>query len=211
MPVAANPDFDPEYFNWLVSVCMRREDAECRTRLMFHLFQIPFVYILEPDRNRFVDGLSMRSKFSDGEVFKDSYLILHSSCCSILEMMAALAVRCETDIMYDPEIGNRTSEWFRIMLANLGVWLCTDDVYDPICIDAILNTFLYRRYQPDGTGGNLFCITENMREKLGHDFDMRKQEIWYQMNFYLREILRNLYFEKENNYGRCNLYSEETQ
>ena len=41
--------------------------------------------------------------------------------CSVLEMMIALSMRCEEQIMDDPDIGNRTGQWFWDMIDNLGL------------------------------------------------------------------------------------------
>ena len=37
---------------------------------------------------------------------------LDNKTCSVLEMMIALAIRCEEHIMDDPDVGNRTGQWF---------------------------------------------------------------------------------------------------
>ena len=102
--------------------------------------------------------------------------------CSVLEMMLALSIRCEEHIMDDPEIGNRTGEWFWIMIVNLGLGSMDDTRYDEEYVDDILDKFLNREYDADGTGG-LFPV----RNPRYAQYDLRNVDIWYQLNWYLQE------------------------
>ena len=68
------------------------------------------------------------------------------------------------------------------MLVSLGLGSMSDARFDPVRVDEILDRFMDHDYEPDGKGG-LFTI-RNPR------FDMRSMEIWYQMNCYLNEIIR---------------------
>ena len=101
--------------------------------------------------------------------------------CSILEMMIALAIRCEEHIMEDPEIGNRTGQWFWNMIVSLGLGHMTDDYFDLAYVEEAVRRFLNREYSRDGSGG-LFTIERCPQ-------DMRRIEIWYQMCMYLQTIL----------------------
>ena len=60
----------------------------------------------------------------------------------------------------------------------MGSEMCIRDRY---FVDQTLERFLERGYGRNGEGG-LFTV-DNGR-------DMRNTEIWYQMNYYLREIIR---------------------
>ena len=97
--------------------------------------------------------------------------------CSVLEMLIALAVRCEETIMDDPRYGDRTSQWFWTMMSNLGLNHMTDDVYNQEYITDRIYDFMERRYEPDGLGG-LFYIK-------GCKDDLRDVEIWIQLCWYL--------------------------
>ena len=99
--------------------------------------------------------------------------------CSVLEMMIALALRCDA-FMDDPEIGERTSQWFWDMIINLGLGYMIDEKYDEYVVDEIIRRFLDRDYEPDGKGG-LFRIKRCM-------YDLREVEIWYQLCWYLDAI-----------------------
>ena len=96
---------------------------------------------------------------------------------SILEMMLALAIRCEETIMTDDRYGDRTGEWFWNMIVSLGLGTMNDSRYDRKYINIIIEKFNNRDYKPNGEGG-LFTI-KNIKK------DMRNIEIWYQMCWYL--------------------------
>lgn len=100
--------------------------------------------------------------------------------CSVLEMMVALAIRCEESIMDDPNMGDRTGQWFWGMVVNLGLGSMTDAFYDEQVVDDILARFLNRKYEPDGKGG-LFTVRHCEQ-------DLRKVEIWHQLCWYLDSI-----------------------
>jgi hypothetical protein len=95
-------------------------------------------------------------------------------------MMVALAVRCEEDMMYDPDYGDRTAQWFWGMVRSLGLGGMMDSVYDPDRVEAVIQRFLNRDYEPNGKGG-LFTLRHA-------PFDARKVDIWYQLCWYLDEL-----------------------
>jgi hypothetical protein len=95
-------------------------------------------------------------------------------------MMIALSIRCEEDTMDDPDIGDRTGQWFWSMVVNLGLGSMNDAKYDRRYVEEIILRFLNREYEPDGRGG-LFTV-KNCSE------DLRDVSIWYQMNWYLGSI-----------------------
>ena len=100
--------------------------------------------------------------------------------CSVLEMMVALSLRCEEEIMDDPNIGDRTRQWFWGMVVSLGLGAMHDDRFDKKYVDETIERFLKRKYEYDGRGG-LFTIKDSNR-------DLREVEIWYQLCWYLDSI-----------------------
>lgn len=169
------------YFEWIYDlVCGGRfhEDISYR-KLLIHLHNTEFTYILPIDANRADDGINLRYRFAydKGWAFADSYL---EGPCSVLEMMVALAIRCEEDYMDDPAIGNRTAQWFWSMITSLGLGHMDDTRFDRIYAREVLTTFLKREYEPNGKGG-LFTIRRCKD-------DLRDVEIWYQMLWYLNTI-----------------------
>lgn len=171
-----NDKIENEYFRWLSDlVCKKRYAKDISyKKLLTHLHNTSFRYSIRRDRNRAEDGIDLRYRFDHGA---DLYL---TGPCSVLEMMVALAVRCEETIMDDPAIGDRTAQWFWGMIANLGLGHMTDDRYDERYVDEVIERFLNRDYAPDGKGG-LFRVRNC-------DQDLRDVEIWYQLCWYLNTI-----------------------
>ena len=176
-----------EYFEWMLSLI---NDPDYRPRasyrrLLDYLFDIPFEYSFPHDENRADDGINLRYRFAE-EFQYDSSLISVSvdiTDCSILEMLVALAVRCEEHIMYDGDYGDRTGKWFWGMIFNLGLKSMDDFHFNSDFVDGIIQRFLNRHYAPDGEGG-LFTI-------YNCDEDLRNVEIWYQLCWYLNEVIEN--------------------
>lgn len=173
-----------EYFKWLFDlVCGKRYSKPFSYRkLLMHLHGIEFHYLIPKDANRAEDGLSLRWRFAYEMHDLSSYdeIELAEGPCSVLEMMIALAIRCEENIMDDPNIGNRTGQWFWGMIVNLGLGSMMDSRFDRQFVDDAVARFLNREYEPDGRGG-LFTIRHC-------DRDLRDVEIWYQLCWYLDSI-----------------------
>jgi hypothetical protein len=161
------------YFNWLLEIIACPENY---LKLMHYLYNSTFIFTIRNDKNRAADGLELRNKF------KDEYGLgaeTRSGECSILEMMIALACRMEDDIMHDPGIGDRSPEWFWIMISNLKLDGMDDEHFDEVNVNSIVDVFLNRRYFMNGTGG-LFPLRFPK-------VNQRRVEIWYQMNAFLNE------------------------
>ena len=102
-----------EYFEWLYYlVCDKRFSEQNSYRKLFeHLHNTEFVYFVSMDGNRAQDGIDLRYRFGCSIGYKDISEYLDGPC-SVLEMMIALAIRCEEKIMDDPAYGDRTGQWF---------------------------------------------------------------------------------------------------
>ena len=115
------------------------------------LYSREFYWSVDHDENRAEDGLNLRERFADE--FGYDYDFLDgpgSSECTILEMMVALASRCENEIMYNPDEGDRTWVWFWGMIENLGLTGMDDAHFNPWYVNRILDIFLNREYEKDG-------------------------------------------------------------
>jgi len=169
-----------EYFEWMFDlVSNNRSSSDISYRkLLMQLHNTEFVYSIEKDKNRASDGVNLRRRFSLSEGPPDSANYIHGPC-SVLEMMIALSLRCEENIMDDPSVGNRTREWFWNMVVNLGLGSMVDSNYNKQRVTNALERFLNREYEPDGKGG-LFTVKNINR-------DLRSVEIWIQMCWYLDE------------------------
>ena len=103
-----------EYFEWLVSIiAQNRYDNDISyEKLLSYLHSIEFTYSIPRDSNREADGEELRYRFSKiNAKHRDATLYLDGPC-SVLEMIVALAIRCEESIMDDTRYGDRTSQWF---------------------------------------------------------------------------------------------------
>lgn len=166
------------YFEWLYDfVCDGKVNSEISYKKLFSLlFDVEFIFYIRNDLNRARDGIDLRYRFA---MLENDENILHEleGPCSVLEMIIALALRCEETIMDDAKYGNRTKQWFWKMLANLGIGYMNDKTFDEDLALERIYIFMERRYSPDGRGG-LFYI-KNCQE------DLRNVEIWTQLNWYL--------------------------
>lgn len=174
-----------EYFAWLCRVvCGDRYSKRISyKKLLAHLHDIEFTYLIRADRNRAEDGVDLRHRFTVVNGYEDSYHAIMDALdgpCSVLEMMVALSIRCEETIMDDPDIGDRTGQWFWGMIVNLGLGAMNDSRFNSLLVDEAVSRFLNRDYEPDGRGG-LFRIRNC-------DTDLRSVEIWYQLCWYLDSI-----------------------
>ena len=165
------------YFEWL---CLEVGVGEDYWTMMGFLFNREFTWSVANDDNRAADGIGLRDRFlAESGLGEEAYIY---GPCSVLEMMVALAERMETDIMYDPELGDRTAEWFWIMVTNLHLDRFDDGSIDQESGDKIrhiLDVLVERSYFMNGTGG-LFPLKKPT-------VNQRRVEIWYQMNSYLIE------------------------
>jgi hypothetical protein len=175
-----------EYFKWLCDLVSENRFSKniSFTKLLTRLHDTAFIYVIPRDQNRAGDGIDLRYRFATrrkyvGQV--DEIMSILNGPCTVLEMMVALATRCEETIMEDTDVGNRTGQWFWGMVTNLGLGSMTDIRYDERYIDDVLTRFLNREYEPDGTGG-LFTIRRC-------DRDLRKVEIWHQLCWYLDSMM----------------------
>ena len=177
-------ELEKRYFEWLYDlVCNDGYVKELDYQeLLFHLYQTNFVFTIQRDENRFYDGISLRYYFGNevGARRQQIEAGLDDRPCSVLEMLVALSLRIENEVMSDPEYGDRTWKWFWKMMTNMNLGGMTNDKFDKEYVDRVIERMLARKYEANGRGG-LFTIA-NCRE------DLRKVEIWAQMNWYLNSM-----------------------
>lgn len=173
---------ESEYFEWLIelseSLC---SNSVSYKKLFEYLYSREFFSEVGRDANRVEDGKDLRLRFSEGSekyTYRDVYKYLYNYPCSVLEMMVALAYRCE-DIMHDFKLGDRTDIWFGEMLRSLHLENMTDDNYNQDYVAGVVDKLIDHKYKRNGDGG-LFTVN-NPRK------NMQKVEIWYQMCWYLAE------------------------
>lgn len=193
--------FEDDYVAWLYSLVGRDTDKYGHYwRLIKRLYLHPF-YVRNVSRsdtykdiNRVKDGLDLRTRFADDYGINiDRYrrknaqfdsFFSDDSACSMLEMLVALSLRIRSDIMWDSDDENRVPLWFWSMLNNTGLDLerCSDAYFDENCIVEIAemcSRIVDRRYEKTGNGS--FFPLKNYKK------DLRKVELWYQMQFWIGE------------------------
>lgn len=167
-----------DYFNWLERIVT--DDNEY-SLLLHDLHSHDFISLVKLDENREMDGQSLRILFGDenGISYEDAERYL-AGPCSVLEMLIGLASRVEGTIFSDFSEGiEETRSYFWEFVSNLGLEQFTNVRYSASEVRHIIETFIFREYEPNGKGG-LFPL-ENPGE------DQRKIQIWYQMQMYLIE------------------------
>lgn len=173
------------YFDWMYRLVRNGKPSTRASyrKLLYSLHSTDFTYEIPMDGNRAEDGMDLRYRFGDENHYDDAMIAayLDDRPCSVLEMMIALAIRCEEHIMGDPDIGDRTGLWFWGMVSNLGLEDMSDAKFDHIRVGDVVWRFLNRAYGRNGEGG-LFTVKRSRQ-------DLRLVEIWYQMCWYLDEIM----------------------
>ncbi len=178
-------ELDNLYFNWLYQLVSNDlySHRVSHRKLLMRLHSVNFTWLLDMDEYRAYDGLQLRKRFEYEQSLEPSTMDLYfgDRPCSVLEMIIALAMKCEENIMDDPNYGDRTGQWFWSMIVSLGLGGMTDQRYNKEEVDNVIFKFLTRNYDRDGKGG-LFTLPDC-------GVDMRDVEIWHQMCWYLNTII----------------------
>mgnify|MGYP006988995765 CR=1 FL=1 len=154
-----------KYYHWLVNIIGGEGEY---SELLKFLFDTEFIWIIDGDYNRAADGEYLR------RVYKGKNT--PSTPCSMLEMMVALSVRIEDDIMYDPQFGDRTAQWFWSMIENMGLLNMKDGHFNPILCNEIVHNIMTRKGKKD----LFFCSTFSFQK-------WNKLEIWQKMCAWLNQ------------------------
>jgi hypothetical protein len=157
------------YLGWLGSQ-VRVDNYKSYQGLYANLLAKEFVWLIPNDDNRIADGLEVRQEFQ-GETG-----VRIEGPCSVFEVIIGLSRRLEF------MAGGEASGWAWQLICNLELHKQQDPVgpRKAIKIDGILETLIWRNYDPDGTGG-FFPLA-------WPEADQKKVEIWYQMSAYVEEI-----------------------
>lgn len=176
-------DLTKRYFKWLIDrVDTPTYPVKDFKHLLNHLHSVFFISVIELDENREADGIDLRYRFGYEEHIEPELIHQHIDTrpCTVLELMVALAIRVEEHIMYDDELGDRTGKWFWDMVESLGLSYMDNDDYDAGKVGRIIEQFIRRKYRKNGEGG-LVTLPDCPH-------DLRKVEIWYQMQWYLNNV-----------------------
>lgn len=175
------------YFDWMCQLVCSDQFSDrilSHRKLLKKLHEINFIYLMDMDGNRYEDGIDLRYRFCYEKGYDPAMIAAYIdiSDCSVFEMMVALSLRCEEQIMDNPQKGNRLGVWFWNMLESLNLCSMDDINFDSAYIDRVISKFMYRDYDTNGKGG-LFTINNC-------DVDMRSVDIWTQMCWYLDDYIR---------------------
>lgn len=178
-------DIHDDYFDWMYDIVS--EGDESYRKLLCLLHSTPFKVIVPLDKNRLEDGEALRFRFGmdirPGDFYAADLIseeLTKSPGCSVLEVMIALALRCEENIMDNAMVGNRTPYWFWMMISNLKLNGMTDERFDRDYAAECIERFLNREYEADGEGGLIYIP--------GIRKDLRNVEIWTQLLWFLDTI-----------------------
>lgn len=176
------------YIRWLYEkVGLGTREYGDYWRVIKRLFKRKFISLVKNDDNRISDALALRRQFEDEYGYREGTvdnIFGDFTGCTMLEMMVAFAMRIQSDIMWDPDNEDRTPFWFWSMLRNAGLDLkaCQDGYFGKdqlIYLENLLDRVINRTYTKTGNG-SFFPVFKCRK-------DMRKTELWYQMQFWIGE------------------------
>ena len=175
-------NFGNAYRRWLVD----RMDAKGYDILFDYLYDVEYRWApdIPRDSDRESDGRDLRRRFSE-ETGVQLPFGWKDQPCSFLEFAAALAFAIDDEIMYDPCNPEQVSEWFWMMMENLGL-----DIYDNHmmlensaasyeAVDSIVEMEMAREFDYNGYPG-MFPLRKPI-------MDQRSVETWYRANAYMIE------------------------
>jgi hypothetical protein len=139
------------------------------------MFDKPFQWTVDHDDNRLVDGLDLRTEFrhlTNRSIAQMEQL----PPCSFLEVLIGLSRRLEF------VAGGEAPGWAWQLITNLGLHKLSDPLTRRRAhkVDEIMETAIWRRYDPDGQGG-FFPLA-------WPEGDQTRVELWYQLNAYAVEL-----------------------
>lgn len=160
-----------EYFMWLSSLVSGGEHLI----LLKELYNTEFYSLVDRDYNLETKAKGLRYEFSQ-------QLFYQEGPATVLEVLIQLAIEMDY-ILWNPDFGDRTVEWFWEMMDNLGLSDMPDDRFfergGTERVNKVIHRFLDRQYTRSGRG-NIFTTSDK------HN-DFRHTEIWYQLNEYVKE------------------------
>lgn len=169
---------DELYLQWLyeqVAVPDYEDRDLTYWKVLNVLFKKEFVWTVENDENRIIDGKALRHQFLDAHDILDVDPDWIELGCSVLELMVGLSRRLE----FVADRG-QAHYWFWVLMDNLGLSKYNDRRRLPRRqIDEALTDLIFRNYEPSGLGG-FFPLERPHR-------DQRRLELWYQMSDYILE------------------------
>ena len=166
------------YFKWLIDM-LDKKMVKKYSSLLLHLYKDYFIEspLAPMDVHRARDGIGLRTRFIQENKFGDEQLEeLKYDDCSWLEMLIALSIRIDDQLMFDMNLGNRTNNWFWLIINQMDLDIYDEEHYIYTEVRNKLNKFIKREYENGGKNGIFKC-----------NYDVREVEIWYQMHAWFNE------------------------
>ena len=181
---------DSMYIEWLLSKVSSKETEVDYSTLFNILYQtsVNLENMKELDSNRYQDGRMLRFRFETerandilGIFSQDDLRRFEDRPCSMLELLIALSLRMEEQIIGNLRYGDRTGQWFWEMLTNLGVGYMTNERFNNVEYRRCVSNFMNYAYDPDGKG----CLFRSEHKTIA---EMTMLDVWYQMHEHLKDI-----------------------
>ena len=157
--------------------------------LISYLFDKNFIWMPEfpLDSDREEDGYGLRNEFMMG-LFDETDRAEFTQFCqskraTCLEVLIALCERICGEIYSDPKVSVVWLFW--TMIDNLGLTWADDKDFDKDIVDRAINTWLYRKYAPDGSLGNIFVFGS---KNWNNPKNIQDLTIWDQANLFMRFV-----------------------
>lgn len=174
------------YFSWMCEkIFPNIRDRNNYINLLRCLHEIVFHYSIPMDENRKQDGVDLRYRFAQDRGYSNRDIEIHIDQvneCSMLEMMVALALRGDDNMLYDYETGSKADYIFMVMLRSLEIDNMVNGRFNMDTVHYSIDRLLNHEYAYDGRGG-LFTVKHPRR-------DMREVDIWYQMCWSIQELYK---------------------
>ena len=165
------------YYRWLCDIVMYQEmkrSGRNYKKLLKAMKEKQFTVVVDNDVNRAEDGKYLRYTFYEETGIEGEI----KGSCSFLEMCVGLSVRINS-VIFEPDPSYKPARWFWMMMENCGLDKYTDEQFDPLVVNKVMDRVILRRYSKTGKGG-LFPLKHPNK-------DQTEVEIWYQMQQYVME------------------------
>lgn len=168
------------YEQYLIDIIASGQKKRKYSRLLHDLYLIPFRYSLWLDESREADGLDMREAYLDTFGFAGQRDFPEK--CTVLEVLVAMCLRCERDVMGRSD-KDRTDEWFWEMMYHARLTDYPDNLYRQREVCNIINRILDRKYDKNGDGSFFYIPGDNR--------NWRKADLWMQMMWQMDKKLED--------------------
>lgn len=166
-----------EYYLWLLSK-IRADLHTNYSMLLAKLNSTQYRMTRDVDQPRVRKVAELKQEFCD-ECFINYPVSNDIPNVSVLEVLVSIALDTERMVMRDGDMGDRTELWFWSMIHNLGLEEYTNDRYNEVMVNALLDRFVNHTYLKNGIGS----VGYTMKSR----GDFRKLDIWHQFNIWLSE------------------------